>query len=734
MRQLYYDKPAFRWKSALPLGNGFTAAMVYGGKKKEKISFNDCTLWSGYPKEYDSPESRTYLDKVRELVFAGKYKEATKMAEEKLTGGYSESFLPLGDLELKLSGGFGGYGRALDLDHAILKIKQGELRRECFASNPKRVFVYQIKGNRFSAAIRAYSKLKSSVTVDAGLALCGNAPDYVAPNYLHGERHPIVYEKDGKGMAFALFVRPFTDGRVIYKQDRILIKDASTLTLVASTATGFCGYNQMPSADRNIALEKAKKVVFDAGSDYEKLKKEHIRDYRSLYCKQDFSLHTRSFGNTEELLKNQSAFPQIAELLYHYGKYLMISGSRPGGQPLNLQGQWNKSIRPAWSSNYTVNINTQMNYWCASACGLEACLEPYFRMVQEVSQHGRKTAEVNYGCGGFACNHNVDIWRKTAPVKGSSEYMFSPLCGAWLANEVYEHYKNGEMKEESGQVKRIVHEAARFVMEYLVEWEGAYVVCPSGSPEAVFEHNGRCALGYHSAFENGLVRQALANAIELSESGEERKKMQTILDRVKPYEFGEDGLSEWNDHLPIIEKGHRHFSPLYGLYPGRVVGYYSDPECTAQMRKLFDCRQQNSKGQIGWSTAWAICLTGRFHDGESAQKNMQLLMEKALFKNLFNAHFPSIFQIDGNFGFVAGVNECLIGCENGAVELLPALPPLWREGTLTGIRVQGAAISFEWKNGEVVRVSSDRAIVLRKSHLANGCKIGKNIELKEVSV
>lgn len=732
IRQLTYNRPARGWKEALPVGNGFTAAMVYGGRRKEILSFNDCTLWSGYPRDYDSPESLEYLGRVRELIFTGKYKDAVRMAEEHLTGGYSESFLPLGDVELKLTGGSGVYSRALNLDDAVLTVRSGSLERECFASNPARVLVYRVVGSGFSAVLSAKSQLHSAVSAGQnGLQLTGNAPDHVVPNYLRGERHPIVYERDGKGMAFALFVRPVTDGQVICRRGRIMVKNATYLTLIAATATGFNGYDQMPDTDRAAAARRAETFVMSAGTDASALKAAHIEDYHTLYRAQDLSLHTSSSGTTDQMLKNPGDFNALSELLYHYGKYLMISGSREGGQPLNLQGQWNRNIRPAWSSNYTVNINTQMNYWGASVCGLQQCLEPYIRMVHEVSRRGQKTARVNYGCGGFACNHNVDLWRKTAPVKGNSEYMYAPMCGVWLANEIYEHYLNGGLEEFQEQAEEIVRGAAEFAMDYLVEHGGYYVTCPSASPEACFEAGGRCGFGYHSAFENGLVRQALANALEIERDSAAREKISGVLERLKPFEYGADGVSEWSGGLSAAEKGHRHFSPLYALYPGRVAGVHRTPELTAQMRRLFDCRQNNSKGQIGWSTAWAICLSGRFRDGASAQKNIGLLFNKALFQNLFNVHFPFIFQIDGNFGYMAGVNECLIGWEDGVIELLPALPPRWTEGEMRDACIRGAHISFAWENGQVVRVDSDRPIILRPDHLAPDCRIGENIQLKE---
>lgn len=291
MKQLFYNKPALRWKSALPVGNGFTAAMIYGGRRKEKIAFNDVTLWSGYPKDYDNPESLQSLKAVRSLVFSGKYREATVLAEEKLTGGYSESFLPLGNLEIKLTGGLGQYSRALDLNQAILTIQSGALKRTCFASNPARVLVYQITGQRFQAVLRANSPLKNEVYVQNGLVLCGNAPDYVAPNYLHGERHPVVYRPNGKGMAFALFVRPVTDGQVIEKGNRIVIKGASYLTLISSTATGFLGYDQMPLTDRKQVVQKAMQQVMDAGTDVSKLKRSISKIIKLFLADRIFSAH-----------------------------------------------------------------------------------------------------------------------------------------------------------------------------------------------------------------------------------------------------------------------------------------------------------------------------------------------------------------------------------------------------------------------------------------------------------
>ena len=434
----------------------------------------------------------------------------------------------------------------------------------------------------------------------------------------------------------------------------------------------------------------------------------------------DSLLNSVKIGNDEKAL---------TELMYNYGKYMIISGSRKGGQPLNLQGIWNNSVRPPWSSNYTVNINTQMNYWGASRSGLSDCIEPLIQMVWEVMQNGRKTAKINYGCRGFACNHNVDLWRKTPPVKGNANYMFSPLCGVWLTNEIYAHYKNGFLGEYKDKIKEIVTESAMFLNDFLVLHNGKYVICPSVSPENVFAFNGKsCKLDYASAYDMALTKQAFKNVLEIAENTDLINDINNKLPLLYQFKEGENGICEWHKNYETPENGHRHFSPLYAFYPAHIIGYYSDKEKREWVRKLYHFRTDNSKQYIGWSAAWAICLSARLREKDSVSKVIRSMLSHSVFKNLFCVHPPFYFQIDGNLGFVAGINEMLLTEENEIVELLPALPDNYaKSGKVQNMVVNGVKISFEWQNGLVTAVCSDKPItVLNK-------QIGKNVVSNNIS-
>ncbi|MGN1443106.1 MAG: glycosyl hydrolase family 95 catalytic domain-containing protein, partial [Acutalibacteraceae bacterium] len=488
------------------------------------------------------------------------------------------------------------------------------------------------------------------------------------------------------------------------------------------TVTGFNGFDRMPETSRKTVQQKCRKAMNAVNKDYESLKARHIEDYSALWDAQRISFDCDNNLTADELLqsvRNGGDERALCELLYNYGKYMMISGSRKGGQPLNLQGIWNNSVRPPWSSNYTVNINTEMNYWGASRSGLSDCIEPLVQMVYETMQNGRKTAKTNYGCKGFACNHNVDLWRKTPPVKGGANYMFAPLCGVWLSNEIYTHYQNGFLGEYEDKIREIVTESARFACNFLVLHDGQYVVCPSTSPENVFSYNGKnCALDYASAFDMGLVRRAFQNASEISDDEELKAEIKEKTPLLYPFKKGENGICEWHKDFETPEKGHRHFSPLYAFYPGNIIGFNGDPERTKWIRKLFHYRLDHSGQHIGWSAAWAICLAARLRESETAQSVIKGMLAHSVFENLFCVHPPFLFQIDGNMGFVAGINEMLITEENGVVELIPALPDNFgKSGEVKDLVVNGAKISFKWQNGLVTEIHCDKPVLVVNRHL-----------------
>lgn len=738
MHILKYTKPAAFWHEALPLGNGLTGVMVYGSLKREQLCFNDGTLWSGYPKDYNSKESLDNLNRVRNLIFEGENAEADALCEEKLTGFYSESFMPLGKVVLKFSGvRKSGYSRTLDLSNALHCVKTKGCTAETFCSYPDKITVYRIKAEKpFSVRIKAKSKLKSDVyTEKNNLFLMGNAPDYAAPSYLKKESNPIDYSEK-RGMAFCLQMQVQTDGSMRRNKNNITVKKATEMTLYFVTATGFNGFDKMPETDRNKAKQKCEAVLNRVNKDYEFLKKHHIDDFSSLYNNQSISFGCDKDITVDKIIKqvkhgaDERAF---SELLYNYGKYLIISGSRKGGQPLNLQGIWNNSVRPPWSSNYTTNINAQMNYWGASRAGLSDCIEPFIQMVYEAMQNGRKTAEINYGCRGFACNHNVDLWRKTPPVQGDANYMFEPLCGVWLSNELYSHYKNGFRNAYKDKVKEIVIEAAKFANDYLVLHNGKYVICPSPSPENVFTNKGKtCKLDYASAFDMGIVRQAFQNVLEFSDDDKLKSEVKEKMPLLYPFKEGENGICEWHKNYDTPEKEHRHFSPLYAFYPGNVIGYYADSKKTEWIRKLFLYRTDTVSQYFGWSAAWAICLAARLREAETVQKIIRSMLGCSVIKNLFCVHPPFCFQIDANLGFVAGINEMLITEENGVIELLPALPENFGiSGEVKNMVVNGAKISFKWKNGLVTQISSDTAVNVINMHLNKSLIKDSNIHIQD---
>ncbi|MGN0534026.1 MAG: glycosyl hydrolase family 95 catalytic domain-containing protein [Eubacterium sp.] len=724
MNVIKYNKPAKNWREALPLGNGLTGIMIYGSLEKERLCFNDGTLWSGYPKDYNSKKSLDNLEKVRRLIFEGKNAEADALCQRRLTGFYSEAFMPLGEITLEFSGmGRDNYSRSLDLSSAVHTVKANGCTAEAFSSYPDKISAYKIKADKpFSVTVKAKSKLKyQACTEESSLFLLGNAPDYAAPHYLFKEIYPIRYNRK-KGMAFCLQTQVQANGTIISGKSSVTVKNATELTLYFATSTGFNGFNKMPETSRKKVKAKCTALLNSVNKDYDTLKARHIADYSSLYNNQSISFNCDNDAAADELLKsvkNGGDEKALCELLYNYGKYMIISGSRKGGQALNLQGIWNNSVRPPWSSNYTVNINTEMNYWGASRAGLSPCIEPLIQMVYEALERGRRTAEINYGCRGFACNHNIDLWRKTPPVKGGANYMLAPLCGVWLSNEIYAHYKNGFLGEYKNKIEEIVTESARFACDFLVMHRGKYVICPSASPENIFTVSGKsCSLDYASAFDMGLVKQAFQNALELSTDNDLKDEIKEKAPLLYPFKEGKNGICEWHKDFDTPEPGHRHFSPLYAFYPANVIGFYSGSEQTEWVRKLFKYRTDNSTQYIGWSAAWAICLSARLREKETVQAVIRSMLSHSIFKNLFCVHPPYYFQIDGNLGFVAGINEMLITEENGVVELIPALPDSFgKSGEVKNMVVNGAKISFKWQNGLVTEIHSHKPVTILNKHL-----------------
>ena len=725
MKILRYKTPAKKWIDALPLGNGITGAMVYGGIKCERIAFNDSRLWSGRPKKQENQSSLENLSTVRELIFKGENHLADRLTEEKLCGDYSEGYLPLGELNIKFRGikrGF--YERSLDISKALFNVKLGATKREAFCSYPSRVFVYKVTSpTPFDALITASSKiLAHKLSYENDIVLQGQAPDHVVPSYMGPMPNAVKYN-DLLGMSFALVARIKTDGDTTSSNKGYEVKGAKEMVIYATTSTGFTAHNEWPINNLDYPLNHCLTHLNSITYDYEKIKAEHILDHSSLYNRHELNIATDTGKYTDQLYHKArlgKITPELVSLFYNYGKYLTIAGSRKGGQALNLQGIWNDNVRPPWSSNYTTNINAQMNYWPTSQVGLTECLAPFIDMVYELSLQGKRTAEINYGAKGFCVNHNTDLWRKTAPVKGNPQYMYAPLCGAWLANEIYEHYSYGGLEDYEKKVGEIIKENVAFILDYLVLHDGYYVTCPSASPENTFSKNGKhCFLDYASAFEMGIVRQSFANYLDLFPSGEYANRIKEITPLLYPFKNGPGGLVEWSTYYPTPEVGHRHFSPLYAFHPARQIGYYSHPEEREWVRKLMHTRIYNVKQYFGWSGAWALAISARLREKDTTALVISRVLGKAIFKNLFDMHPPRLFQIDGNFGFVHGLNEALIQIEGNTLELLPALPDYLSNGEVKGARlIGGYSVDFKWQNGKVTYVKCNRPLNIRKANLS----------------
>ncbi len=723
MNKMIFRKPAANWHESLPAGNGKTAFTASGGRRVEKLWFNDAELWSGHPVDYDAPRSREALAEARGLLAEGAYAEADSVVSERMCGDYSEAFMPLATVRIRIYAKPGkGYSRSVDLDNGAILAEDDVISRRAFASYPHDVAVYSAEGRSpFSLTVGVRSLLRNVVTVKDGvLTVSGNAPDYAAPHYLRGEKRPIRYD-EGKASAFALALRAETDGKIKCTAKKLRVEKATYVRLYAVTRTGFRGYASMPETDSAKILDEAVTALTAQDAPYEEIERAHREDYRALYFNQSLTL-AEGEGDVAKLLKKARAGKpdaELIELLYDFGKYMTICGSRCS-QPLNLQGQWNKEMRPPWSSNLTTNINAQMNYWGATRAGLGKCMTPFYEAVKEIVERGKRTAAANYGASGFACNHNVDIWRNTSPVQGDPSYMYAPLCGAWLACEMFAHKKNcGKIDEDA---TRVISEAAEFILDYLWKYDGKLVTAPSASPETAYIENGkRSSVGIASAFEMSIIRQTFVNCLESGANEELKAEIRKALTELRPYEKAENGLAEWAGGRMSAEKGHRHFSPLYGVYPGNVVKKGSEEFGWA--KELFEHRLKYASSPIGWSAAWAICLAARFCDKDAAKRTIASFTGRSVMNNLFDYHPPRYFQIDGNMGFIAGINEMLLQESEGVITLLPTCIGIIGSGEAKGFVVNGAKVDFRWKDGKVNRFCADRPMKVRNVNIATGAEL-----------
>lgn len=706
---LWYEKSAERWEESLPIGNGSLGAMILGGAEEEILGLNEESVWSGYYKDKNNAKAADCLEEVRSLVFSGKNKEAERLIQNNMLGEYNESYLPLGNLKLKFAYGSGkggkaeGYRRQLDLENAVAQVSytcnEVHYQREYFASYPAKAIFVLLTADKpvMDFTISFISQLCLAVSAEDGaLQVTGRCPEHVDPSYLPEREGSVV--QGTKGMQVNAEFRVVScDGQVREEGEMLHVSGASRCLLMISAM---------------------RQPVLPDNMDYEALKAAHIQDYRSIYDKVELYLGEQKDLPTEErleLLKKGEEDNGLYGLFFQYGRYLLIASSREGSLPANLQGIWSWELRAPWSSNWTININTQMNYWHALSCNLEECLEPYIRFVERVSEEGKKTAAVNYHCRGSVAHHNVDYWGNTSPVgvpqgekageDGCVNWAFWPMGGAWLTQEIFRAYEySGDEEYLKNTAAPIIREAALFLNDWLVEYQGEWVTCPSTSPENQFRlPDGQITgLTYASAMDMAIVKEVFTHYCRICEilgtQDELYREICGKMPRLAPFRTGSFGqLLEWHEEYEEPEPGHRHASHLYGLFPAEV--FAGDAKLTEACRVSLMHRLENGGGHTGWSCAWIINLFAVLKDGEKAYEYLRTLLTRSTYPNLWDAHPP--FQIDGNFGGTAGIANMLVQDRGGSVTLLPALPAQFKEGYVKGLCIKGRkCVDISWKDGK----------------------------------